>query len=74
MSMKDYVPPELRPSPWWKKLLSLALLAAFLGGLYYLYETGELLNLLNLLLEQDPVVLLIASIVGLLALALMMRV
>lgn len=57
----------------WKKLISLALFAAILGGIYYAYTTGELLNLLNLLLEQDPMILMTVSIVGLLGLALLMR-
>lgn len=71
--MKEYIPPEIRSSPWWKKLISLALLALVLGGIYYAYTTGELLNLLNLLLEQDPMILMGVSIIGLIALALLMR-
>ena len=71
--MKEYIPSEIRPSPWWKKLVSLTLFAVILGGIYYAYTTGELLNILNLLLEQDPMILMVVSIVGLLALALLMR-
>ena len=71
--MKEYIPQEIRPSSLWKKLISLAIFAAILGGIYYAYTTGELLNLLNLLLEQDPMILMTVSIVGLLGLALLMR-
>jgi len=55
-----------------KKIATLGIFGGIAFGLYYLYTTGELLNLLNLLLSQDPLVLVIVSVVGLLGLALIM--
>lgn len=54
---------------WLKKLLYLLLIIAVLGGFYYAYTTGVLLNLLNWLLSQDPLMLVVVAVIGLVAMA-----
>jgi len=70
--MGDDLPSELRPKPFWKRFLSFAMFVALVGGIYYAYTTGELLNLLNWLLSQDPLLLVVIAVVGLIGIALMM--
>lgn len=57
---------------WLKKLLYLLFIIAVLGGVYYAYATGVLLNLLNWLLSQDPLMLIVVAVIGLVAIAMVM--
>ena len=68
--MDEGLPPELRPKPFWKRAVSFILFIGFIGGIYYAYTTGELLNILNELLSQDPLLLVIVAVIGLIGLAL----
>ncbi len=70
--MNEDLPPELRPKPFWKRMLSFLLFAGLIGGIYYAYTTGELLNILNELLSQEPLLLVGVAVIGLIAIALIM--
>ena len=70
--MNDELPSNLRPKPFWKRAISFILFAGLIGGLYYAYTTGELLNILNELLSQDPLLLIIVAVIGLIGIALIM--
>ena len=59
-------------SSWGRRFLWLLLIAALVGGVYWGYTTGELLNALNWLLKQDTILLTIIAVVGLVVLAAVM--
>ncbi|MBR9689757.1 MAG: hypothetical protein GOV01_02600 [Candidatus Altiarchaeota archaeon] len=68
----EEMPIPRRRSHFLKNVVYLLLFAAFGGIIYYGYTTGELLNLLNLLLSQDPLLLAFVSVIGLIAIAVIM--
>ena len=64
-----YLPPELKPTPWWKRLVKLVVLAAMGYGGYYAWKTGALLKALAWLMGQNIIVLTTIAVAALVVLA-----
>ena len=62
-----FVPPQYRPKPLWKRVFNLAIFVGMIYGIYYAWQTGELLKVLDWLLSQDIMVLTIIIVVALIA-------
>ena len=56
-------------TPLWRKLLNLLMILAFLGGIYYAWETGAILKGVKWLSGQDPILLTVIAVAILMALA-----
>lgn len=67
------MPPEYEPKPLWRRLLNLALFAGIVYGLYWAWQTGELLKAVEWLMSQDITVLAIVAVIALIALILGLR-
>ncbi|HDR53474.1 MAG TPA: hypothetical protein ENN60_02260 [archaeon] len=65
-----FIPPDVQPKPFWKRVLAPLVVVAMVGGLYWAWQTGELLKAFEWLMGQDILVLTIIAVVALIALAL----
>ena len=67
---ENFVPPEFRPKPLWRRLLSWAILGGVIYGIYYTWQTGDLLKAFEWLMSQDVMVLTGIAVFALIALIL----